>query len=135
MRMAELKLEVVRFASEDVIATSAGPLTGLTSGLFYIPAGQYAGYTGSASYVQFSGDFGEQSGGNYEIINIRGVSGDDDDDRAGLMSGGSYTFPGVGVTVDMSHLAPIAQQAYDAFSYGNGKYYTNGVSYYNQYWQ
>ena len=51
------------------------------------------------------------------------------------MSGGSYYFADLGITVDMSSMAPIAQQYYEAYSYGNGDYYTYGLSYYDRYWQ
>ncbi|HAL63495.1 MAG TPA: hypothetical protein DCO93_03505, partial [Clostridiales bacterium] len=81
----------------------------------------------------FNGTFGNYDGSNYAIGNISGAEANSD--REGLMSGGSYTFPDAGVTVDMSHLAPIAQQAYDAYSYGDGAYYSNGTSYYELYWQ
>ena len=132
--MIDLKLEVVHFANEDVIATSAGPLTG-KSGSFYIPSGQYNSGALGGNYVQFNGTFGDYSAGGYNITNISGAAVESGDERDGLMSGGSYYFPDVKITVDMSDLAPIAKQYYDAFSYSNGQYYSNGVSYYEQYWQ
>lgn len=135
MKIAELKLEVVRFASEDVIATSAGPLTGM-NGLFYIPTNSYGGtYSGSGNYVEFSGTFGQLGGSGYEITGINGAKAGVDGDREGLMSSNGTYFPELGITIPNTAMAPIAQQAYDAFSYGNGQYYTNGVSYYDQYWQ
>lgn len=133
MMFMKPEIEIVRFSSEDVIATSG---LVLTNGVFYIPSANYNnGALGGSGYVQFSGSYGafNSAAGGYLISNISGAKLDYVDDRAGLMSGGSYYFPDVGVTVDMSDLAPIAQQAYDAYSY-NGDYYTNGVSYYNTYW-
>ncbi len=133
--MINLKLDVIRFSNEDVIATSAmlGPLSGKT-GSFYIPSSQYNGGSLGGEYVTFNGTFGDYTGSGYNITNANGFAVDSDE-RDGLMSGGSYTFPDVGVTVDMSDLAPIAKQYYDAFSYGDGQYYSNGVSYYESYWQ
>ncbi len=68
------------------------------------------------------------------IENICDAKGDDSDDRAGVMSGGDYSFGGPGVTVGGFDMASIAQHTYDAFRYDDGLYYTNGDSYYNQYW-
>lgn len=132
-RLTNPELNVIRFASEDVIATSFGPLSGLTRS-FYIPSSQYNGGSLGGDYVTFNGTFGDYDGSAYNITNASGFTVDVDE-RDGLTSGGSYTFPDVGVTVDMSDMAPIAQQYYDAFSYGDGQYYTNGISYYDQYWQ
>ena len=136
MKISNPELKVVRFGADDVIATSGliGALTG-TKGSFYIPAGQYTGGTYSGEYVGFSGTFGDYNGSAYSITGISGAHGESEDDVAGLASGGSYTFPDVGVTVDMSNLAPIAKQFYEAYSYGDGNYYSNGKSYYELYWQ
>lgn len=137
MKITAPKLQVVRFASEDVIATSAllGPLSGKT-GTFYIPVGDFGGsYSGSGSYVEFNGTLGNYTGNGYEITGISGARGVPTSDVDGLKSGGSYYFPDMGVTVDMSDMAPIAKQTYEAFSYGNGVYYTNGASYFESYWQ
>lgn len=133
MKISTPEIKVIRFSSEDVIAAS-GSLTG-SNGLFYIPSSQYSGYSGSADYVEFSGTIGSKSGVGYLIENIHGAKGDVSDDRAGLMAGSSYYFPDMGITVDNSHMAPIAQQSYDAFRYDDGQYYTNGISYYTAYWQ
>ena len=133
MKISTPEIKVIRFSSEDVIAASSS-LTG-SPGLFYIPSSQYSGYSGSADYVEFNGTIGSKSGVGYLIENIYGAKGDDSDDRAGVMSGGSVYFPEFGNTVDMSHMEPIAQQTYDAFRYDDGRYYTNGISYYTAYWQ
>ena len=139
MKIATPELKVVRFVSEDVIATSAmlGPLSG-TNGLFYIAAGDYSGsYSGTGNYVEFSGTFGSYNGSAYEITGIYGAKAGVDDDKANLdsVSGGNVYFADMGVTVPASFLAPIAQQTYDAYSYGGGSYYTNGISYYESHWQ
>lgn len=133
-RLTNPELKIIRFASEDVIATSLGPLSGLKGG-FYIPSSLYNGGSLGGNYVEFQGTFGDYDGSAYNITNANGFKADVNNDRDGLTSGGSYTFPDVGITVDMSDMAPIAQQYYDAFSYGDGQYYTNGISYYDQYWQ
>ncbi|MBR0466314.1 MAG: hypothetical protein IJJ40_02325 [Clostridia bacterium] len=139
--MINLKLEVIRFSNEDVIATSAigggiggGSVASLTGkkGGFYIPSSQYNGGSLGGEYVTFQGTFGDFDGSAYNIIDPYGFAVDVDE-RDGLMSGGSVVF--YGVTIDMSDMAPIAKQYYDAFSYGDGQYYSNGVSYYESYWQ
>lgn len=130
MKISTPEIKVIRFSSEDVIVASG--LVG-SSGFFIIPSSQYSGYSASGDYVEFNGTIGSHSSVGYLIENISGVR--DAEDIDGLMSGGSYTFPGAGVTVDMSYLAPIARQSYDAFRYDDGKYYTNGNSYYDRYWQ
>ncbi len=138
MKMSSADLQVIRFNSEDVIATSGmGPLSG-TSGMFYIPAADYSGsYSGSGNFVQFNGTLGSYSGGNYLITNIYGAEAGVDSDKESLESviNGNIVFPDVGITVPATALEPLARQTYDAFSYGNGQYYTNGVSYYETHWQ
>ncbi len=137
MKITNPELKVVRFANEDVIATSFGPLSG-TNGLFYIPAGEYSGtYSGTGNYVEFNGTLGNYSGGKYEITNIYNATADIDPDRSVLVSKqtGMVFMPGTGTPVPASVLETYAKQGYDAFSYGGGKYYTNGVSYYESYWQ
>ena len=126
MKISTPEIKVIRFSSEDVIVAS-----GAVTGSFYIPSSQYSGYSGSSEYVEFNGTIGSQSDRGYLIENVSGAKGADPEEMEGLMSGGSVTF--MGVTVDMSHMAPIAKQYYDAFSY-DGQYYTNGRSYYDQYW-
>ena len=140
MKITNPELKVVRFANEDVIATSFGPLPSLSgrNGLFYIPAGDYSGtYSGTGNYVQFNGTFGPYRGGSYEITNINGATADVDPDRSVLVAKqtGIVFMPGTGTPVPADVLENIAKQGYDAFSYGNGQYYTNGISYYESYWQ
>ena len=138
MKITNPEIKVVLFASDDVIATSGmiGALTG-QSGLFYIPTSQYTGGSYTGDYVQFSGTFGNYSGGVYEITGISGATGGVDGDKANLDSiqNGSVYLPDVGITIPASVFENIAKQTYDAYSYGNGTYYTNGVSYYEQHWQ
>ena len=140
MKITKPSIKVLRFASDDVIATSAlpmGPLSG-TTGLFYIPASSFNGaYSGTGNYVQFSGILGPYSGGAYEITGITGATAGVDDDKANLDSiqnGGVY-LPGVGITIPASFFEGVARQTYDAYTYGDGKYYTNGISYYETHWQ
>lgn len=126
MKISTPEIKVIRFSSEDVIVASVA-----VTRSFYIPSNQYSGYSGSSDYVEFNGTIGSHSGVGYLIENVSGAKDADSEEREGLMSGGSVSF--YGVTIDMSHMAPIAQQYYDAFSY-DGQYYTNGSSYYDQYW-
>lgn len=132
MRITNPEINIILFSNEDVIATSG--ITPL-SGYFYIPTAQFQDpYTGSGEYVGFSGTY-LPSGSRYVISSISGaVAQSSENERDGAMSGGSYYFPDLGVTVDMSSMEPIARRTYDAY-YENGNYYTNGVSYYEQYWQ
>ncbi len=141
MKITNPEIKVALFASDDVIATSLalGPLSG-TVGTFYIPTGQYGGsYTGTAgNYIEFSGTLGSYSGGAYNITGIYGAKGgvDEDVDTIQNVVDGKIYFPelaGYGIPAD--ELAPIAQHLYDAYSYGDGNYYTNGVSYYESHWQ
>ena len=139
MRISNPELKVIRFATDDVIASSAllGPLSGQT-GLFYIPAGDFGGsYSGTGNYVQFNGTLGSYSGGAYEITGIYGATAGVDGDKANLDSiqHGQVYMADVGITLPATVFESIAQQTYDAFSYGNGKYYTNGTSYYESHWQ
>ena len=140
MKITNAELKFMSFSSEDVIATSGmpGPLSG-TTGLFYIPSGDYSGsYSGTGNYVEFSGTFGNYSGGQYEITNIYGAKAGVDDDKANIDSvqNGMVYFADVGVSVPAEpYIANIAKNAYDAYSYGGGTYYTNGVSYYESHWQ
>lgn len=130
MQISTPEIKVIRFSSEDVIAASGGPR------LFYIPSSEYSsGYSGSGDYVEFNGTIGSQSAVGYLIENIYGAKGVDSFYVDKLKSGGTVYFPGTGITVDASAMAPIAQQGYDAFRYDDGQYYTNGISYYTQYWK
>ena len=84
---------------------------------------------------RFDGTFGAYNGSAYEITGIYGVEGDDENDREGMMAQGGHYFPGPGVFVPPWDLSPIAKQTYDAYSYDGGTYYSNGVSYYETYFQ
>lgn len=134
IKITNPELKVVRFANEDVIATSFGPLSG-TDGLFYIPSGDYSGtYSGTGNYVEFNGTFSSYSNGVYGISGINGAKDGIDGDRNNMVTGTVY-FPDVGITLPSSVMANIAKGYYDAYSYGDGQYYTNGVSYYETYYQ
>lgn len=127
--MTDLKLDVVRFSNEDVIATS----------LYYATAAAFNSAFGTSytsDYVQFNGSmtgYSDEAGGRY-VTNVYGVSEADNDEMEGLMSGGSVYLPDVGITIPSTVMAPIAQQAYNAYSY-NGGLYTKGATYYETYWQ
>lgn len=129
MKISTPEIKVIRFSSEDVIVASSS-LTGVL-GLFYIPASQYSGNPDSSGYVEFNGTIGSKSGDRYSIQNIYGARDVDPEDRAALMSGGSYWT--IGVLIPESVMESTAKQTYDAFSY-DGNYYTYGSSYYDQYW-
>ena len=128
MKISTPEIKVIRFSSEDVIVAS-----GAVTRSFYIPSSEYSGYSGSSDFVEFYGTIGSQSGVGYLIENISGVKDANSEERDGLMSGGSYYLPDVGITVHDSSMAPIAKQYYDAFSF-DGQYYTNGSSYFDKYW-
>ena len=129
MKFANPEIEVLRFSSEDVIATSGAPVV---TGLFYIPSSQYSGGSFGTDYVAFNGNIGayDAGAGGYKIDNIYGAYGDTDDERELLVSGGGSM---LGVTIPGSFWNNLAQQSYDAYSY-NGNYYTNGVNYYTTYY-
>ena len=132
MKITNTELNVVRFASEDVIATS-----GLVGKVwqFFIPSSQYGDGTMSGEYVMFNGTVYPYGSGPYEITNIYDVQANADNDRNGMMTGTIY-IPEYGITLPSTALDPIAKQTYDAYSYGDGKYYTNGgASYYEMYRQ
>ena len=124
MKISTPEIKVIRFSSEDVIVASSS-LTGVY-GSFYIPSSQY-----SSGYGEFNGTIGSHSDRGYLIENVSGAKAADSDERDGLMSGGSGSF--VGVPIPASVMESMARQYYDAFSY-DGQYYTNGISYYDQYW-
>ena len=137
MKITNATIEVALFSSEDVIATSLGlgPLSGLT-GLFYIPSGQYGDGSLPGNYVEFGGTLGKYKGGAYNITNIYGAKGNVDEDKAILDSvQNGMVDTGMGFSIPASVFENIAKQTYDAFSYGDGKYYTNGISYYTAHWQ
>ena len=127
MKITNPEMNVIRFGANDVIATS----------LFYLPVSQYSGSytpgTDGNDYVEFEGTMRPNGDGTYEITNIYRAQGVPQDDVDGLASGGSVVF--YGVTIDMSSMAPIARQTYDAYSYSEGTYYTHGATYYELYWQ
>ena len=136
MQITNAEFKVIRFSNEDVITTSnfAGPLSGKT-GLFYIPSSQYQGGALGGDYVAFNGTLGNYDGSAYRIDNPYGFYADTSDERSGLTAGGTIYIPELGITVPSTTMKPLAETAYDAFTYDNGTYYTNGVSYYDQYWQ
>ncbi len=140
MKITNTELKFVSFSSEDVIATSGwlpGTLTG-QSGFFYVPAAQYSGtYTGTGDYVEFSGTFGNYNGSAYEITGIYGAKGSVDSDKNHISSkqGDMVYFDDTGVSVPAFVVANFAKSGYDAYAYGNGQYYTDGVSFYDKYWQ
>lgn len=125
MQISTPEIKVIRFSSEDVIVAS-GSLTG-SKGYFYIPSNQYSGSSGSGDYVGFNGTIGSQTNRGYLIENIYETNDYDPDDRAAVMTRGSYG------PMPESVMEKMARNTYDAFSY-NGRYYTNGESYYDQYW-
>ena len=125
MKMSNPELKVVRFGSDDVIATS----------LFYLAAGQFAGYEGSSPYVEFEGVMRPNGDGTYQITNITHTAGVDQDTVDGVTSGGSIYLPEFGITIPATAMEPIAQQTYDAYAYSEGTYYTHGATYHELYWQ
>lgn len=130
-RLTNPELNVIRFASEDVIATSA--LLGLSRS-FFIPSSQYSGSSFSSDYVEFYGTFSSYNDGIYGISNISGAKAADNDEMDQLKSGGAVVVHGVTLPVNPT-MKTMANQYYDAYSYGDGQYYTNGISYYDTYWQ
>ena len=129
MKITNFELEVVRFSSDDVIATS----------LYYAPAAAYNAATGasfSSDYVEFEGSMTayDSAAGGWYISPHSYAQAADPDDVDGLKSGGSHYIPEVGITIDMSSMAPLAQQAYDAYGYEGGLY-TKGATFYESYWQ
>lgn len=132
MKISTPEIKVIRFSSEDVIVASSS-LTGV-SGSFFIPSKEYSGFSASGDYVEFTGTIGRRSSVGYLIGNISGVTDADSDEVEGVMSGGSYYFPDVGVTIPASPvMESMARQYYEAFNY-DGQYYTKGT-YYDLYWQ
>lgn len=136
MKITNAELKVIRFASEDVIATSGwfdGPLTGKTNGFFNINTGD--------GYYQFGGTVGQYNGSVYQINGISNYHSIPASDIAPLTAGPNGTegngmsyFSDVGVTLPASILTNSAQNGYEA-TYSNGTYYTDGLSYYENYWQ
>ena len=132
MKFVNPEIEIVRFSSEDVIATSGAPIS---TKLFYIPTTDYMGDLSGSDYVQFEGVMGgyDSAAGGYRITDVYSPALADTDEVNGLMSGGTLYIPELGITIPSTVMAPIAQQAYNAYSY-NGEYYTNGLTYYDMYW-
>lgn len=132
MKFVTPEIEVLRFSTEDVIATSGAPIV---TKLFYMPTDQFQGGLSGSDYVQFEGVMGayDSAAGGYRITDVYSPALADTDEVNGLMSGGTLYIPELGITIPSTALAPIAQQAYNAYSY-NGGYYTNGVTYYDMYW-
>lgn len=128
MKITNPELKVVRFNADDVIATSIGALTGKT-GLFYVD-------NGNGGYDSFNGEFGEFNASLYEITGLYAWEYNVGGDRDRLISaknGGMVYMPDVGYPIPASVLAQNAPQTYDA-NLDSGVYYSNGVSYYEQYW-
>ena len=136
MRITNPEINVILFSNEDVIATSGAIGTLFSDRLFYIPFAEYGGtVSGSGAYVEFRGDFTNNGSGSYLISNINSAQAVPESDVTNLTTPGHAYLPDVGITINSNAMAPIAAQAYTA-SYSNGSYYTNGVSYYDQYgWQ
>lgn len=128
MKIQSTKMQVIRFSAEDVIATSLGALTG-QSGLFYVD-------DGNGGYNSFNGTFGSYSGNSYEIVGMNTYETGVGDDRENLITGKNGVYiPELGITLPANPtVSGIAKNAYDAFSSDNG-YYTNGISYFELYWQ
>lgn len=130
MKITNAELKFMSFSSEDVIATS-GIIP--TRGQFFVPIDQFTGsYTGTGDYVRFDGSFVNDGSGSYQISNITGAEGNSADDRNGLhIVNGKFYLPELGfwATADEGFIG-ITKQSYDAYTYGDGTYYTNGVSYY-----
>ena len=132
MRISNPELKVVRFSSADVIATSAALMGATISGLFYMP-------NGSGGYQGASGTFGEKDHGVYELLNY--TLTDEVLDQSGIdmliaasQNPNGMVDSGMGYPIPASVLLPIAQSTYLTY-YDNGHYYTNGISYYEQYHQ
>lgn len=129
MKISDFEIKVVRFSSDDVIATS----------LYYAPAAAFNSVTGgsfTSAYVEFEGTMTgyDSDAGGWYVANPRGAKAASDDDMDGLKSGGTIYLPDVGITIPSTVMEPIAQQAYDSYEY-NGGLYTKGATYYEAYWQ
>lgn len=131
MKLSAPEFEVLRFASEDVIATS-GLLPANVTGLFYIPTSQFNGGSyGDAGYLSFNGTGGtfNSAAGGYLITGVNTIKTDVGGERDELMTKGGE----LAAFIPASFFEDLAQKTFDAYSY-NGDYYTNGVSYYNMYY-
>ncbi len=112
-RLTNPELKVIRFASEDVIATS---LYYATSAAFN--AAQGTNFT--SDYVMFNGSMRYDGDlGAYLISDIKAPTASSAEDKV-FFSGGYI--PEAGITL------PPHGNGYDAYEY-NGGLYTNGVSY------
>ena len=130
MKVSNPELKVVRFANEDVIATSGYFMSATDFNSLY-------GTSFTSDYVRFNGymtGYDDAAGGWAVAPNLASATNAANDEIEGVMSGGSYYFADFDVTVDTTHMAPIAQQHYGAYSYEGGLY-TKGASYYELYWQ
>lgn len=129
MKISNPEMKVVRFANEDVIATS----------LYYASAADFNSAFGTnftSDYVEFNGSmtgFDSAAGGWY-VSNVYGAQEADSDSMEGLKSGGSIYLPEYGITIPSTAAEPIARQAYSTYSYNDGLY-TKGATYYELYWQ
>ena len=127
MKISEPELKIIRFCSDDVIATSQ----------FFLTAGQFDGYSGAEPYVRFDGTMRPNNDGTYRITGIHGVEGASVNDYELVTSNGDMYFPETGITIPGSNPfgANMARQTYDAYRYDEGTYYSHGASYYELYFQ
>ena len=135
MKITNAEINVIRFSSEDVIATSGpGPLSGTTiSGGFYLPVGDV--------FHGASGTFGNYSTslGAYQLLDYSEtgeILNQADIDRLILASQNPTGMidSGMGYPIPASVYANIAKNTYPIYSYNNG-YYTIGKTYYETYSQ
>ncbi len=133
MRITNPEINVILFSNEDVIATSG---IEPTLGLFYLPTENFAGsYTGTGDNVEFNGYFTNDGSGNYLISNIYGAKAGVDYDMSLLTSPQSGLVFINGTPIPAAVIENIAKTTYVVTSYDNGVYYTNGRTYYENYWQ
>ena len=117
MKMTKPELKVVRFASEDVIATSG----------YYIESANWMGNNSySDPYVHFYGEMGEYSSGaqGWIIYGVGGDSGESSEYRESYINDIATSNP--------STAQALGGHLYDAYYY-DGNYYTKGASYYELY--
>ena len=131
MKISNAELKVVRFNSEDVIATSRYFMSAAAFESLY-----GLGLTGT-DYVSFTGSmtsYDDVAGGWSVTPNLSSAAEYDNEEMEGVMSGGDFYFAELGVWVHSDAMANIAKQHYDAYSYEGGLY-TKGATYYETYWQ